>query len=374
MSGNLGCFGVLCLTKDIQADVTVCLNYISLLVIAGVKSMIEDIFLTYANASLKDNPEIFYEIFKKFRNLNVDIHIERREQKDIYKIISHFVKFVKCDDIKKAEGLREKFRKKLETRDAQTYGNNEVEMPFRVGLQMRNVNIAFEGVYGYRDGYCDEGDCHQETIRKDFIGEECFIGPKRLKCHECGQLEFKKILDEIVKGKEYSEIGQFYNLEHLLINANNWIGKLIVVNASSESTFKEELRRIMSFDIGRLRGSIDNDFPRSIFDTIFYRTIVGYSLAEFLLKDDRRKLKRCKRCDKFFVSQKVDDRIKYCQKCSHKSSLTNEQRREYMRKYRRNKKKEKHVERLEARIENLMDNLGCTREEAVEIIEADSNV
>ena len=107
--------------------------------------------------------------------------------------------------------------------------------------------------------------------------------------------------------------------------------------------------------------------PKNSFNE-FITSIVGYSLTNFLLNNERGKLKQCSKCDKFFITSNNDSCIKFCQDCSPKSEKSNEKNAEYQRKYRLKKKQEK----FEARIENLMQRSGCTREEAIGYIEADS--
>lgn len=77
-------------------------------------------------------------------------------------------------------------------------------------------------------------------------------------------------------------------------------------------------------------------------------------------------------CKKYFISQKDDSRIKFCQSCSPKSKMSREKKNELQRKWRQKKKEEKLAIQREARIENLMKRSGYSREEVIEIIEADS--
>ena len=54
--------------------------------------------------------------------------------------------------------------------------------------------------------------------------------------------------------------------------------------------------------------------------------------------------------------------------------MSKERRKEYQRKYRQKKKQEKLVNQREARIGQLMKRTGYSREEAIEFIEADSEM
>jgi hypothetical protein len=101
---------------------------------------------------------------------------------------------------------------------------------------------------------------------------------------------------------------------------------------------------------------------------------ITYFFIEFLLNHDLRKLKFCERCEKFYVQTKLNPRQRYCEKCSPKSKMSKERRKEYQRKYRQKKKLEERAIQREAKIENLMKKVGCSREEALEYIEADESM
>jgi len=320
----------------------------------------EEIFITYANTSLKENPEVLYGIFEKFKNL---VRVSLPEEERLKKIIGYFVRTVKCKDIKKAEKEKTDFEKELVKKRWEKW---------KIRKEMWLYDIAFGGIFGYRDGYCN--NCFWGFGRSIFLGEEVFSGPKRIKCYECSQLELRMYLEGIVAGKEYSEIGPQRDLKSFLGYSKSWVHESIEVkNTTSESLFKEELTKATIFTLNQLLFHYGHGNQHCI-QGIFHQTIMGTCLAEFLLLEDRRKLKRCLKCKKFFVSEKVDERIKHCPTCSQKSGMTKEQRNEYQRNYNAKKKKERDDQKNEARIKNLMKNLTITREEAMEIIKADSKV
>jgi hypothetical protein len=106
-----------------------------------------------------------------------------------------------------------------------------------------------------------------------------------------------------------------------------------------------------------------------------YHEAISFLLVEFLMPERNRNLfYECSECNKYFVGGKSDRRIKFCSSCSPKSKMSIEKRKEYQRKYRQKKKQEKLAIQREARIEHLMKRTGYSREEAVEIIEADSKM
>lgn len=118
------------------------------------------------------------------------------------------------------------------------------------------------------------------------------------------------------------------------------------------------------------------DTQRAIFNTAPpCEKIIPISLVEFLRFPKNRKLiRKCISCGKFFIASKDDKRIKKCPVCSPKSSMSKEDRRTYQREYNRRRKEEKEKRELEARIQNLIRNLDCTREEAIKTIEEDAKL
>lgn len=241
--------------------------------------MIQDIFLTYANHSLKDNPEILYGIFEEFTKSLHEVFLPDK----ISDIIKEFAIFVKCDDLKIAD---DEFRRKVR-RVKSLWDKNCLKM-------------AFNGVYGYRNGYCEE-DCYKGLAKRDVLGKRRFRGPHRLKCYECEQLFFRHMLAEIADGKEYQDIagGQ---LVHYLINAHTFIMVgADVVPASSDSLFKQDIKLAFSF----APRDIDEPYTSS-FSRIFLDSMVVYSLIEFLRRTDRRLLKQCPYCHAFFEASRIN--------------------------------------------------------------------
>lgn len=328
--------------------------------------MLQDIFLIYANHSLKENPEIFYKIYQEFKNPN-NIHIEKSYDELISDIIKYFVTFVKCDDLETAyKTYRDETEKCVKTA-YEMYGNNkkcsqidhERYMDEKVGrpsiikdLKIP-IKISFDAVYGYRDGYCEFLKCPNFSII-DHINDKLLIGPERLKCYECNQLYFKEVLTGIAEAKGCLEIPIFKKVHPNGIGVrefkraraleNNrhdikpeiqtllegFIGKSFIflkdgVLRSIELSEEEKLDE--GFILGPKLVSPDSFAPnwkpnsftdnwRSTFGNLFLWQIVGYSLTEFLLKNDPKKLKKCKdkKCNEFhtnpseYCSRKCYDR------------------------------------------------------------------
>jgi hypothetical protein len=99
-----------------------------------------------------------------------------------------------------------------------------------------------------------------------------------------------------------------------------------------------------------------------------------YWMVEFFRERHNRKyIKKCPHCGNFFIAGRIDHRIKFCNECSPKSKMSKEARRKYQQEYRRKKRQEKLAVEREARINNIIE-IGFSRKEAIEIIEADSKL
>ena len=247
----------------------------------------EKIFLTYANNSLRDTPKNFYVIFKE---------IERFEffanPKHIQAILKRIIALSKYND----PGVVDTFLKLDSEKKLQK--DAFIKIPFEA---------AADAVYGYRNGYC-ENKCFWRSERRKKFGEELFVGSNRLKCYECNQLEFISILDEITKGREYSRVWAF---ESLLLDSNNLRKTTKIDSSKNGNGFKEQLRTFITWDrtspLGF--GNKKNGFSD------FLSKIISHGLVEFLLHNNRNRLKRCPICQKFFIAKDSKRQICYTSPC-----------------------------------------------------------
>ncbi len=221
------------------------------------------------------------------------------------------------------------------------------------------------------------GECSSFRFdRLNVLDFELFRGPERIKCYECEQLYFIKLLDQIIEGKELGEITGL--LGFLNAGVKEITRDVVFSKAKPGAPFKQKLdtqikwRNPIGVPIAFTSGP-DNNHPYKHIFNDFFRSIIVFSLAEFLHNNDRRQLKTCFLCNKYFAASKNDDRIRKCPACYTKRSMPAGQKREYMRKYRQRKKRGKKLQQEEAKIANYMRN-DYTREEALRIIEADSKL
>jgi len=172
-----------------------------------------------------------------------------------------------------------------------------------------------------------------------------------------GLKNLKKLLDQIIRDQQISMTKELKYFTH---GALPYKPEYVVENGKLILTSKLDPGEILLDSV-----SEPNWFRR-----------MKYELLNYLANpnEDKMKLKKCQGCNGFFVSTKVDARIKYCAKCSPKSKKTREERRRYQREYRKKTRQEKAAIEHEARIENLIKRAGLSRKEAIEIIEADSKM
>lgn len=314
--------------------------------------MIEDIFLTYANHSLRDNPEKLYEVFEKFKSLN---EVAPYCESAIWQIIKHFTNFIKggfqplsddfcqddlepdkhCEaldavvfkDIREATKRIDELKRgldELKIDDELRNTRREYEDSKRAakvfGYKVADyspqyLRIAYKGVYGYRGGYC-EAICPGRENRRRVVGEDKFTGQDRIHCYECDQFVFRYMLKGLVRGREYREIP---DMEHYIVSAGRNFHKMGCIGETSlDSPFKEQviLRVVYRHPFGPLIREITS------FSSIFFGSIVAYSLAEWLLNNDRRKLRLCRECNRYYTSSYVPSPRKPSKYCSDKCRLS----------------------------------------------------
>ena len=213
------------------------------------KDGIENIFLTYANHSLKHHPENLRKIFEMFNSQN--INIDESAQTAISNIINHFITLVKCKDLIAANDVRK--NAKLDSEG-----------------EKRNFEIAFEGIFGFRDGYCEKRICSWRKEKEVVLDCKMFIGPERLKCYECDQLYFKNILAGIEEGKEYKNIANdgFVNL---IANAYTGLEKGVTIITEGRP-IKELLEEVLFFNPNAtIYWKYESDYPyKENFSKLFF--------------------------------------------------------------------------------------------------------
>jgi hypothetical protein len=239
-----------------------------------MNSGIENIFLTYANLPLIKHPEKLHEIFEPLKDPRIGFEEECVEE--IFHYVNDFVIFAKSGNLKNARNI---YKTMAEERNHWP--------PEHQRAAFRSLFYDFEN--DYKEYECNEA-CEWEVQRMELLGEELFNKLNRIRCFECDHLVFKMVLTGIAEEKEYSEIPFF---KDFLVTRNlNFHIVVEPIHLSSNFPFKEVLQERAVFDpfaniYIRLHDDVD------VFSQYIIMPIVRYSLAEFLVHNDRRKIKQC---------------------------------------------------------------------------------
>jgi hypothetical protein len=132
------------------------------------------------------------------------------------------------------------------------------------------------------------------------------------KCFECDQLAFVGMLDKLIEGRELDELPEF---RFYLQARNRAAVNIIDFDISKDDRFQKSLRRYVSFNTLQHFGKDDFDHVQYAFSS-FLMIFVGYSLSEFLLNKDRRRLKKCPHCDRYFIANNIRRKKCYSDDCN----------------------------------------------------------
>jgi hypothetical protein len=239
----------------------------------------EEIFVKYANASLRDNPEILNEILGDFEKLDPQmgeyVEDEKRTREALKNGIKYFVRFMKCS-LETAKAILE-----------------ELDSP----EERQIVSGAFEYAYGYSTvGLSDVRTCYLGNSRSRMLENEGYSGPFVIKCCECHQFFFNSMLKEIIQDKEYWDVGDGF-FELMVEEAQTTIRRKVVLRSNPPG------------DRFQLRLAEHLFFEKSFYSPTWLeqtiKAIAGNSLIEFLLRGERTKLRQCTKCEKFYISKSL---------------------------------------------------------------------
>jgi hypothetical protein len=291
----------------------------------------ERFFLAYANASLKSTPQPFHKLFEQLdpsilcEEAEDDITIDKTE---LNKIIEYIIDLSEITDsqaflyhIEKHGSINhydDRFNEDLYYAVHAIAGERE--------RFYSNVNIWKErklSKKGLREFIeHDKKVCFECDLRKvvtRYIGKDLCEESFLQKCYECHQLNFRDCLLQIVNGREYLEIPNFRDVW-------NWSEEISSAKTSlgiEEKEKGEPFRQILSGDkflfpifYEFARGPLGNSYHT--FNNFIF-SLASYSLTEFLISNDRRKLKFCPYCEKFFIAKDIKRKHRcYSQNCMKK--------------------------------------------------------
>jgi hypothetical protein len=339
--------------------------------------MEEPVFITYANSNLTENPEVYSQLFEYFKDIN-EAHPTTGLSELFFKtelIIKYFIQFVKADGYDSAhEILKEESQKLIISTLQEPYGiglskrlSEEEEDDLMENWKTASVEIAPQAwiasaaVFGKGDWYCEKHPCPKFINRIYAFDRELLRGPDGLKCYECDQMIFKKMLEGLAKGLGYAEIPERFKNDKYYVASfdpggaqyvepgTKKDGKLVywvhtrprlvelLMNAPKSTMIRlyhmppkklqtlHEFRRVILPEAfsdlyhKTIKAVLDVTEPRNAlahcFCLIFNNTILAYNLAEFLVHNDRRKLKQCPYCEKFYIAKDIKRQRCYSKKC-----------------------------------------------------------
>jgi hypothetical protein len=290
--------------------------------------ILANLFLDYANNTFKQDPnnikKVFGQVFslidedrspvilKKIIGLVFDYYTSPLERPALFDILK---KFEMSDNV-------------FDKRDA----------------------IAFAAVHGYLNDSCEkccrDDNCYCYDATTEYRTGS--MASREIRCLDCEQSAFIKILSELASGLPYWDTLKQYTLTQKDIEDGifqsdaelkagmeipylqrgdlNWM----IRNAYScvlnhASLVGDDIEKNVYIDIDRYffmsGGEHYRDLRYRFHD--FFRSLVAYSLIEFLTNNDRRRLKKCDKCGLFFVSKTVR-KSKFC---SDKCRLAHHNRR-----------------------------------------------
>lgn len=257
----------------------------------------KEVFLTYANIPLRNNPKNLWEIFRKIdKHLSLPspwILAETRGSSVagappltsikpsliMNEVINYLIYFAGHPSLAFAETALKSLSKSLPH------------------LKNGTLEIAFEAVYGFRDAYCiDAGgqpsgwhssSCLTIPDRKSLIEDDSIWGPEdhpnRIKCYECDQLYFRGALKLVVEGVIFDKIPGF----KAFMNQNIFLAPPIDSRYGGWNW----------------KPGPDPEFPYKHILSDFLRGIIAASLNHYLENNDLQLIKLCKNCNNFFVTK-----------------------------------------------------------------------
>jgi hypothetical protein len=261
-------------------------------------------FLAYANAPLKDNPQHFQKIFEQISSSRSARAEERDnitiDKKEIDKIIEYIVDLSSITD---PQVFLSQIKKHgyIDYNGIDGYGAEFNE----------DLNYAVNAIAGGRERFYSGADKSGHAFqcsfrREDITGyagknlcEESFL----LKCYECHQFIFRDCLLQIIDGREYMEIQSFRA-------AQVWSEDTRAIKTSRRITDRQRLSVLKTLPSSFCEFANAHMGHRFHKFNDFLSLLALSSLKEFLITNDRRKIKQCPYCKMFFTAK--DRKRKKC--------------------------------------------------------------
>jgi hypothetical protein len=303
--------------------------------------MKNEFFIRYANNLFKDDP----------KNLELIIH-DIAEQLRIMNKVSRTKSFnelvlVRLESIVKAIGLFSNckdFNLALKIKDKR---KSEAQLELdRKGINQsfsHDLEIAFNAVFFQKYGFCEgtwyeNGSCTgYRSDKHDFGLDENY----RIKCHECRQLVFRSMLTDYVKNNGFQQIA-YKRGDSLGLIDETWFDEhfpeanaVVLSDYDNKLSFDYYLSRaydcvetkvfslnnnIVKFEHFAMTNLFDGQrsiYPQDMRFNNFLISVVSYSLVEFLMKNNFKKLKICPFCNNFFIAGNIRRTRCYSKECEN---------------------------------------------------------
>jgi hypothetical protein len=273
--------------------------------------MLEDFFLTYANNSFRENPDNLYKILDE---INSSLH-------SMYELTEYARKFLFETIIS--------LSKIYNPGKAMKYIKEMVSETGKRGFDWGNLSeVAYYAVYGFKllEERCGEKLCYLNFITMHSVLKQSGLNTDiQLKCNECNQLQFIVVLSSIARG-EYEKLNKFYReLLDNRINSKetNWTYHhhnaqylRMYLFPRAYDCFRPKLEVSDNGDLSKSYiladvNLIGSHYPVESRFNSYLNSLLGFSLSEFIINNDLRKLKRCEECKHFYVSKTIRS-SKFC--------------------------------------------------------------
>ncbi len=279
-----------------------------------LQSFVQSIFLDYVNAPFQDNPRSFYDWNKKIFTTLSGHHIDGFDEPTVerYLTVARLTTDMVAEKLVKSG--KDSFKIKFDNGDpdcqqvARDIKRTLKKKAFKNPKVIKAIEdiyaAAFRAAYGFIDY---KKPCYLSHGRKFFLDKpELFEGSNRLKCYECDQIILKKILEDVIGGVDYELIDHFESFMFMMNNCIRTRVETLIGESTDKGNVPSSLGRTYypSFDL-----TFDN---RHEYDPLrkFIISVNTHSLCEFLLHNDRGKIKRCPYCGTFFIAR--DKKKIYC--------------------------------------------------------------
>lgn len=277
--------------------------------------MIEDIFLTYVNEGTNNNPQFFSAVYEQVKkHMAMDLSPVEKILPIIKELSIIADPQIFIESMSKwggtnhyDDGFSFELLHAVEaiTCDRISFYHHDIKYLNKIGNDPETYQHMKENRF----------NCNLVEIKNKYSLTNVCENHFERKCYQCFQQGFRDFLLQIVNGVEYPDIED-------LNNTFFWCSEIGATRTEPTiiekrvGTFKYNLEGskvfVLSFN-DFVNGPMGNSYQA--FNDFFY-ALASYSLSEFLLSNDRRKIKLCPYCERFFIAKDIKRKRCYSESCS----------------------------------------------------------